>query len=123
MITNGTATLQNQDVPVVIVGGGPVGMLLAYQLDRLEVPCVLLEQNASTTQWPKMDYTNSRSMEVLRTLGLADEYRNQEGAVPAGTLFNTIFATDLTQDGYLLGGFVCTIYMLSSRMKVGMLIF
>ncbi|PYI19832.1 FAD/NAD(P)-binding domain-containing protein [Aspergillus violaceofuscus CBS 115571] len=40
-----------------------------------------------------MDLTNCRSMEILRVLGLADDYRAQEGSVPISTDFNTQFVT------------------------------
>jgi FAD-dependent monooxygenase len=65
------------DDTVVIVGGGPVGLILARVLSTHNVKCVLFERNASTTTWPKMDLTNARSMELFRRIGLADELRKQ----------------------------------------------
>ena len=38
---------------------------------------MLIERNYETTRWPKMDVTNVRTMELLRTLGLADGLREQ----------------------------------------------
>lgn len=67
-----------QDVPkgtVVIVGGGPVGLILARVLSFYGVKSKLFERNQTTTSWPKMDLTNSRSMEIFRKLGLADDLR------------------------------------------------
>lgn len=84
----------------------PVGMLLAYQLDRLNVPCLLAERSLDTTKWPKMDLTNCRSMELLRVLGLADEYRNLEGSVDPGVDFNSLFVTRAMGRGKLLGAWV-----------------
>jgi FAD-dependent monooxygenase len=46
------------ETEVLIVGAGPVGMLLAYQLDRLGIPTTIAEKNLETTKWPKMDLTN-----------------------------------------------------------------
>lgn len=63
------------EVPVVVVGGGPIGMLFALRLAQLGAPCLLAEQNATTISLPKMDMTNIKSMEILRVMGLADEYR------------------------------------------------
>ncbi|RFU23973.1 hypothetical protein B7463_g12365, partial [Scytalidium lignicola] len=63
------------DVPVLVVGGGPVGMLTATQLAHHGVQCMLAERNLELTKWPKMDITNCRSMELLRRLKLADELR------------------------------------------------
>src|SRR6516165_12167419 len=49
-------------VPVLIAGGGPVGMTLACELSRRGIECMLVERNATTTRYPKMDITNARSM-------------------------------------------------------------
>src|SRR5580704_3511489 len=55
-------------VPVLIAGGGPVGMTLACELSRRGIECMLVERNATTTRYPKMDITNARSMELFRLL-------------------------------------------------------
>ncbi|KIW79158.1 hypothetical protein Z517_05770 [Fonsecaea pedrosoi CBS 271.37] len=76
---------------VLIAGGGPVGLLLAAVLSRYGVRSVLVERNKSTTQWPKMDLTNARSMEILRRLGLAEELRTHgvRADIPQPVLFCT----------------------------------
>ena len=51
-------------VPILIAGGGPVGMTLALSPARLGVQSMLLERNLETTKHPKMDLTNVRSMEL-----------------------------------------------------------
>lgn len=94
------------ETEVLIVGAGPVGMLLAYQLDRLGIPTTIAEKNLETTKWPKMDLTNCRSMELLRVLGLADEYRAQAEAVSIDANFDSIFVTSLAPAGRLLGSWV-----------------
>ena len=65
-------------IPVLIAGGGPVGMTLARTLAQFGVRCLLVERNASTTRHPKMDITNGRSMELFRRLGVADQLRAVE---------------------------------------------
>ena len=72
---------QDFDTPVLIAGGGPVGLALALELDRHGVDAILIERNLSTTRHPKMDITNGRSMEIFRRLGVADNLRAV--AVPA----------------------------------------
>jgi hypothetical protein len=43
------------ETPVLVVGGGPVGMLLAYTLSAYHgISCVLAEQSPTTTKYPKM---------------------------------------------------------------------
>lgn len=62
-------------LPVLIAGGGPVGMPLALELARRGVARMLVERNPSTTRHPKMDITNARSMELFRRLGVTDALR------------------------------------------------
>lgn len=81
---------------VLIIGAGPVGLCLARVLAEYDVKSVVLERNGTTTRsavfqlasnlaitdnilarWPKMDLTNSRSMELFRRLGLAQDLRSQ----------------------------------------------
>ncbi|KAI1619264.1 FAD binding domain-containing protein [Exophiala viscosa] len=58
---------------------------------------MLTERNLETTRWPKMDVTNARSMELLRTMGLADELK--ENGVPGNFSFDVIFSTGLGEGG------------------------
>lgn len=81
-------------IPVLITGGGPVGMTLARTLASFGVRCVLVERNDSTTRHPKMDITNGRSMELFRRLGLVDKLRAV--AVPEANNFDVSWITSLT---------------------------
>jgi 2-polyprenyl-6-methoxyphenol hydroxylase-like FAD-dependent oxidoreductase len=61
--------------PVAIVGGGPIGLMLALFLDQLGVRCVLFN-TAATTRWhPKGSTEGSRTMEHFRRLGIAADIR------------------------------------------------
>src|SRR5688572_30018961 len=62
-------------VPVLIAGGGPVGLTLAYDLASRGIRCMLVERQRETTRHPKMDITNSRTMELFRRAGLAEALR------------------------------------------------
>jgi 2-polyprenyl-6-methoxyphenol hydroxylase-like FAD-dependent oxidoreductase len=81
-------------VPVLIAGGGPVGMTLACELSRRGIECMLVERNATTTRYPKMDITNARSMELFRRLALVDALRSV--AVPEDNNFDVSWVTSLT---------------------------
>jgi 2-polyprenyl-6-methoxyphenol hydroxylase-like FAD-dependent oxidoreductase len=81
-------------VPVLIAGGGPVGMTLARTLAQFGVRCLLVERNASTTRHPKMDITNGRSMELFRRIGVADKLRAV--AVQEENNFDVSWITSLT---------------------------
>jgi len=63
------------DTEVLIVGAGPVGLTLAYDLGRRGVRCMLIEQKDAPAFLPKMERCNARSMEIFRRLGLADKIR------------------------------------------------
>src|SRR5260370_39309436 len=60
---------------VVIVGGGPAGLILAIELGRRRVPCILLEEDPTSPTLPKANATTSRTMEHYRRLGFAGEVR------------------------------------------------
>jgi 2-polyprenyl-6-methoxyphenol hydroxylase-like FAD-dependent oxidoreductase len=83
-----------KEVPVLIAGGGPVGMTLAKTLALFGVEVILVEKNPTTTRHPKMDITNSRSMELFRKLGLSQALR--EVAVSAANNFDVSWITSLS---------------------------
>jgi len=87
--------------PVLIAGGGPVGMTLAVDLAQKGVRSILVERNRTTTVHPKMDITNSRSMELFRKAGLANALR--AAAVEENNPFDVSWITSLS--GYELHRF------------------
>src|SRR5439155_10492494 len=60
---------------VLIVGAGPVGLTLAYDLGRRGVACTLVDKKPSPEFLPKMERCNARTMEIFRRIGLADRIR------------------------------------------------
>jgi 2-polyprenyl-6-methoxyphenol hydroxylase-like FAD-dependent oxidoreductase len=82
------------ELPVVIAGGGPVGLTLAIDLAYHGVHSVLLEQDSATTGAPKCTLTSTRSMEHYRRLGLVDVIR--AAGIYGGFPNNIVFATRLT---------------------------
>jgi 2-polyprenyl-6-methoxyphenol hydroxylase-like FAD-dependent oxidoreductase len=63
--------------PVLVVGAGPVGTVLALELAHHNVPSIVVERAVAPSRHPKMDYVNGRSMELLRRLQLVDEIRSR----------------------------------------------
>src|SRR6187455_3047877 len=62
--------------PVLIVGGGPVGLALAGELGWRGVPCTLIEMSDGTIEQPKMDLVGIRTMEFCRRWGILDWVRD-----------------------------------------------
>ena len=65
----------NRTFDVIVAGAGPVGLTLAIDLGRRGVRCLLMERNATTAPWPKMDRSNARTMELYRRIGIVDRVR------------------------------------------------
>ncbi len=59
-------------IPVLIVGGGPVGLALAVELGFHDVACELVEQTDGAIVTPKMNEVNVRTMEFCRRWAIAD---------------------------------------------------
>jgi 2-polyprenyl-6-methoxyphenol hydroxylase-like FAD-dependent oxidoreductase len=77
--------------PVLIAGGGPVGLVLALELEHRCIDAILVERNPTTTRHPKMDVTNGRSMEHFRRLRIADEIRSH--GVPTDHPMTVVWCT------------------------------
>ncbi len=58
---------------VLIVGGGPSGLVSALLLARWGVPSIVLERNVRTDEHPKAHELNARSIEILRDAGIGEE--------------------------------------------------
>ena len=80
-------------VPVLIVGGGPVGLALAAELGWRGVACELIEQGDGTISTPKMNEVNTRTMEFCRRWGIAE--RCAIVRFPADHSLDVVFVTSL----------------------------
>ena len=79
------------ETTVFIAGGGPVGLTVAKALGVRGVRCMVVEKRPTTTDAPKMDVTNGRSMELFRAIGVANEIRVR--GVPEDGTFVQRFCT------------------------------
>ena len=59
-----------KEVPVLIVGGGPVGLTASILLSREGVRSLLVERHPGTAVHPKARAINARSMEMYRQCGV-----------------------------------------------------
>lgn len=65
--------METLDVPVLIAGGGSVGLFLASELGWRGVRCLSVEQRLDIDPHPRANSIASRTMEYLRRWGIADD--------------------------------------------------
>jgi 2-polyprenyl-6-methoxyphenol hydroxylase-like FAD-dependent oxidoreductase len=57
---------------VLVVGAGPTGLLLAGELERRDVPCLLIDALDAPRGWDRATVVHARSMEIFEALGRED---------------------------------------------------
>ncbi len=62
-------------IDVLIAGGGPCGLMLANELGRRDIRCLLVDTKPGTAFNPQANATQARTMEHFRRLGFAHEIR------------------------------------------------
>src|SRR5213079_2063188 len=60
--------------PILIVGAGPTGLLLAIELARRGVPHVLIDQRPKPMLWDRAAVVKTRTLEILAALGLSEQF-------------------------------------------------
>ncbi|NRQ38621.1 FAD-binding protein [Nonomuraea sp. NN258] len=86
--------------PVVISGGGPAGLMLAYELAKAGVGCVVLEKLTDTSDYCPGQGLNTTAVELLEQRGLLDgllEHRDQSET--KGTHFAMLWLDDSPLEG------------------------
>lgn len=89
------------EIPVLIVGGGPVGMALGTELGYQGIDCLVIERRDGTVSHPKMNMISTRTMEFCRRWGVADEIRG--AGWPPEHPMNIAYVTSLS--GFRISGF------------------
>jgi 2-polyprenyl-6-methoxyphenol hydroxylase-like FAD-dependent oxidoreductase len=91
--------VHNDIVPVLVIGGGPVGLALAGDLGWRGIACTLVEQSDGSIYQPRMDLVGVRTMEFCRRWGLVPAVEGSP--YPRDYAQDNIYLTSLT--GYELG--------------------
>ena len=73
-----------EDIPVLIVGGGPVGLTASLLLSKHGVRSLLVERHPGTAILPKARGINARTMEMYRQCGIEAAIR--AAGLPQGRL-------------------------------------
>jgi 2-polyprenyl-6-methoxyphenol hydroxylase-like FAD-dependent oxidoreductase len=85
-----------EHAPVLIVGGGPVGLSCAVELAHHGVASLVLERRPEVSHLrPRAKTTSARTMEHFRRLGIAGEIRRRAG-LPVEWSDAAVFCTALT---------------------------
>ena len=80
-------------LPVLIVGGGPVGLSLALEFACRGIACTMIDQGDGVVRLSKMGHVSIRSMEHCRRWGVAQAVR--DCGFPVDYPLNQIFCTGL----------------------------
>jgi 2-polyprenyl-6-methoxyphenol hydroxylase-like FAD-dependent oxidoreductase len=86
------------DIPVLISGGGPVGLMASLLLSQHGVRSLLVERHPSTAITPKARGINARTMELFRQCGIDDAVREaglQEGRMGLIVWTETLAGTEI----------------------------
>ncbi|GHF65497.1 FAD-dependent oxidoreductase [Streptomyces mashuensis] len=70
--------MEHLTTPVLVVGGGPVGLSTAMFLGRHGVPTLLVEKRDATSLLPRAPGLQARTMELFRAAGVHEEVRALE---------------------------------------------
>ena len=73
--TTSAALPRAVDTEILIAGGGPCGLMLANELGRRGIRCLVVDAKAGTAFNPQANATQARTMEHFRRLGFAHEIR------------------------------------------------
>jgi 2-polyprenyl-6-methoxyphenol hydroxylase-like FAD-dependent oxidoreductase len=68
---------ENPADPVLIVGAGPTGLVLAIELARRGVPFHLIDKRPAPLLWDRASVIKSRSLEIFEALGVSAEFLRQ----------------------------------------------
>ncbi|MEV4750711.1 FAD-dependent monooxygenase [Streptosporangium sp. NPDC049248] len=87
------------DVEVLIVGGGPVGLSASIELSRYGISSLLVERHQKTSLFPKARLISTRTMELVRAWGIQDEV--ERAGLPREETLAVGVGTSLTDDDFL----------------------
>jgi 2-polyprenyl-6-methoxyphenol hydroxylase-like FAD-dependent oxidoreductase len=67
------ATPADYRTPVLVVGAGPTGLLLASELQRRRVQCHLIDSRPGPNHWDRATAVHPRTLQIFESLGLVKE--------------------------------------------------
>src|SRR4051812_46603327 len=73
--------MEHEEFPILIVGGGVVGLTASLFLAHQGVRSLLVERHPTTCIHPRARGVNGRTMELIREIGLDDAVRSAGAAL------------------------------------------
>lgn len=61
------------DIPVLVVGGGPTGLMLAGELARHGVACRIIEKTLVPSERSRALVVHARTLEIMESIGIAEQ--------------------------------------------------
>lgn len=65
--------MKTSNIPVLIIGAGPTGLMAAAQLQRFGVPYRIIEKRKGTTKFSKALGVQARTMEIYEQMGIVEK--------------------------------------------------
>jgi putative polyketide hydroxylase len=89
------------DHDVLVVGAGPAGLTAAITLARHGIDVLVVERHAGTSPFPKATGVTTRTMELIRTWGLAEQVRAGAMRVrPCVSVTETLTGPELATESF-----------------------
>lgn len=80
-------------LPIIVIGGGPVGLVSSILLSMHGLPHIVLEQFPGISIHPKACGLNQRTIEIFRQLGIEEDVRKHRA--PLMSVSRTAWYTNL----------------------------
>ena len=89
--------MQNIKTNILIVGGGPSGMIAALCLAKYNIDSIIVEKYLDINPHPKAHELNTRSIEILKEIGISIKDLELE-ASPSSDGCRIAFCTDIQNE-------------------------
>src|SRR5260370_8603776 len=78
------------EVPVLVVGAGPSGLCASILLSLHGVESLTVERHPGNSIYPRATGINVRSMDIFRSIGIADQIRRPSLNAEPGIAFSRV---------------------------------